>query len=182
MDLSDKLKSLAEKAKAMSDSIRTEEATKQALILPFLSAMGYDVFDPSEFVPEYDANVPGTKRGERVDYAVLIDGKPALIIEAKSLGTRLTRDHVSQLFKYFAATPVRIAVLTNGVDYKFYTDFQVENIMDMDPFLEIRLDRLDGRLMPLLELMCRDGFDAGKIRETAFREKYADEFLDVLRG
>ena len=60
----------------------TEEATKSALVLPFIQMLGYEIFDPTEVVPEYTADV-GTKKGENVDYALMQNGKPAVLVECK---------------------------------------------------------------------------------------------------
>ena len=115
----------------MRDSIQTEEATKTSLIMPFFSLLGYDVFDPNEFVPEFTADV-GIKKGEKVDYAIVNEGQPVILIEAKWVGEKLDR-HDSQLFRYFGTTCAKFAILTNGVIYRFYTDLDEQNKMDEKP-------------------------------------------------
>jgi hypothetical protein len=98
--------------------IQTEEATKNAFVLPFINALGYNIFDPTEVIPEFTADV-GIKKGEKVDYAILKDGKPIILLECKWCGTNLDKEHASQLFRYFTTTRVRFCVLTNGIKYKF---------------------------------------------------------------
>lgn len=117
MELDEKLYSLSERIKQLKENIKTEEATKQSLIMPFFQSLGYDVFNPLEFVPEFTADV-GIKKGEKVDYAILKDNEPIILIEAKPCSDDLSK-HDSQLFRYFGTTKARFAILTNGIIYKF---------------------------------------------------------------
>lgn len=103
----------------------------------FFQLLGYDVFNPLEFCPEYTADI-GIKKGEKVDYAILMGKDPVILIEAKSVNKKLDR-HSSQLFRYFVSTPAKFAILTNGIEYKFYTDLDDTNKMDKEPFLDINL-------------------------------------------
>ena len=120
MDFIDQLKQFGKRVESMVESIQTEEATKTSIIMPFFSLLGYDVFNPYEFVPEYTADV-GIKKGEKVDYAIMRDEAPAILIEAKWVGENLD-NHDSQLFRYFGTTHAKFAILTNGIIYKFFTD------------------------------------------------------------
>lgn len=125
MDFIDQIRQLSQRVIRvikLKDTIGTEEATKTSLIMPFFSMLGYDIFNPEEFVPEFTADV-GIKKGEKVDYAILINSVPAILIEAKWCNEPLER-HDSQLFRYFATTSAKFAILTNGIVYKFYTDFR----------------------------------------------------------
>ena len=135
MDFIDKIREFASRIPNQLGHIQTEEATKNALVLPFITALGYNVFDPTEVVPEFTADI-GTKKGEKVDYAVLKDGKPILLFECKWCGTDLEREHASQLYRYFSVTDGRFGVLTNGIIYRFYSDLEKENKMDEKPFFE----------------------------------------------
>ena len=125
----------------MIADLRTEEATKNALVMPFIAALGYDVFNPREVVPEFHADV-GIKRGEKVDYAIKHDDAIIALVECKTAGVNLSEANMSQLLRYFHATGARIAVLTNGVRYRFYSDLEAENKMDTRPFLELDLTNL----------------------------------------
>ena len=137
MDFIDQLKQFAKRVDSMKDSLQTEEATKTALIMPFFSMLGYDVFNPQEFVPEFTADV-GIKKGEKVDYAIMKDGQPVILVECKAITENLDR-HDSQLFRYFGTTTAKFAILTNGQYYRFYTDLDNPNKMDEDPFLTINI-------------------------------------------
>lgn len=88
MDFIEEIKAIAEKAQKIKGELSTEEATKTALIMPFIKALGYDVFDHREVVPEFIADIAGRK-GEKVDYAIMQDGKPIMIIECKCCGASL---------------------------------------------------------------------------------------------
>lgn len=77
-DFTDRIRDLAAQVRIQLPNIQTEEATKNALIMPFITALGYNVFNPTEVTPELHADV-GLKKGEKVDYAILVDGKPAIL-------------------------------------------------------------------------------------------------------
>jgi len=127
---------------------RGEEATKQALILPMLDALGYDIWNPAEVCPEYNADFAIKKLGqkEKVDLAVLLEDVPRIYIEVKAVDVALN-GHEGQLARYFNATPsVSLAILTNGIEYRFFTDTGDPNIMDQTPFYTVKLDSVDQGL------------------------------------
>lgn len=146
MDFIDQLKQFSKRVESLKDSISTEEATKTSIIMPFFAMLGYDVFNPQEFVPEYTADV-GIKKGEKVDYAIFKDGKPVILIECKSINENLEK-HDSQLFRYFVTSEAKFAILTNGILYRFYTDLEEPNKMDETPFLEIDILNLKENQVP----------------------------------
>lgn len=171
MDLSDKLAALAQRVGKLKESVETEEATKNAFIMPFLSALGYDVFDPQIVVPEYTADV-GVKKGEKVDYAIKLEGKLSILIECKPCKTELAETHTSQLFRYFSTTEARFAILTNGLSYWFFTDLELTNKMDSKPFFIFNI--LDYRTAQVEELkkFGISNFNVDTILETASDLKY----------
>ena len=178
MDFIDQIKQLSKKAANIKETLQTEEATKMSLIVPFFKMLGYDVFNPDEFVPEYTADV-GIKKGEKVDYAIIQDGQPIILIEAKWCGENLDR-HSSQLFRYFGTTKAKFAVLTNGLVYKFFTDLEEPNKMDEKPFLEI--DILNPKETKIAELkkFHKSNFNLEEIFSTASELKYSNEFKNIL--
>jgi predicted type IV restriction endonuclease len=179
MDLDIKLKQLAERIKNLKDKILTEEATKHSFIMPFLSALGYDVFDPTVIVPEFTADI-GTKKGEKVDYAILRDGKPIIVIEAKNHTEKLD-NHNNQLIRYFNVTDSRFAILTNGIEYRFFSDMEETNRMDKTPFLVINLDNLRDRDIKELEKFARDNLDVDSILSMANAKKYHREIQAIFK-
>ena len=178
MDFIDQLQQFVKKISGFKDSITTEEATKTSVILPFFHLLGYDIFDPTEFVPEFVADV-GIKRGEKVDYAILQDGKPIIIIEAKAMGRNLEK-HDSQLFRYFSTTSAKFAILTNGIRYRFYTDLEEANLMDSLPFLDIDLLHLRDAQIEELKKFKKENFSVARIFDAASVLKYAGKFKATL--
>lgn len=170
MDFIDKVRQYSKRINSIKDNLSTEEATKTALIMPFFDLLGYDIFNPLEFVPEYTADV-GTKKGEKVDYAIIKDNKPIILIEAKHVDEDLTK-HGSQLFRYFTVTPAKFAILTNGIVYKFFTDLDENNIMDKEPFLEINLLNINDNQVKELKKFTKDNFDIKTIFDAASELKY----------
>jgi len=173
MELQTQLKSIADKIVQLRDKIKTEESTKHAFILPFINALGYDTFDPTEVVPEFTADL-GLKKGEKVDYAIFQNQVPILIIECKHWEENLD-NHNSQLLRYFHTTKARFALLTNGIEYKFYTDLEHSNKMDEKPFLEFNITTIkDGDVNEVAKFH-KSKFDAEKIITNASSLKYTKE-------
>ena len=174
MDLIDHLQALAARAQQTSESLTNEEATKMALIAPFIQALGYDIFNPCEVKPEFAADLPGIKQGERVDYAVLDreTGIPKILVEAKPYRTDLSHTEMGQLSRYFAATHARIGILTNGRVFQFFSDLDNKNLMDTRPFAE--LDLFDLRSAPIEQIkqMSKSMFDLDLLLSSAERLKY----------
>ena len=174
MDLIDHLQALAARAQQTSESLTNEEATKMALIAPFIQALGYDIFNPCEVKPEFAADLPGIKQGERVDYAVLDreTGIPKILVEAKPYKTDLSNAEMGQLSRYFAATHARIGILTNGRVFQFFSDLDNKNLMDIRPFAE--LDLFDLRSAPIEQIkqMSKSMFDLDLLLSSAERLKY----------
>ncbi|NBC17269.1 MAG: restriction endonuclease [Bacteroidetes bacterium] len=171
MDFLDKMLALSSKVENNLDHIETEEATKNAFVMPFVATLGYDVFDPHEVVPEYTADF-GTKKGEKVDYAILRDGQPIMLFECKPSHTDLDEVHASQLYRYFSVTDARIGVLTNGVQYRFFSDIEEANKMDSRPFLEVNMLDIHEPLIAELKKLSKSSFDLDEMIEAAGELKY----------
>lgn len=179
MDLIEKIHALGTRAKKIVEMIKTEEATKQALVIPFIKTLDYDVYNPSEVIPEYTVD-HGIKKGEKVDYAIIKDNKSIILIECKHCKTKLNNTHASQLFRYFSVTEVRVAILTNGVVYRFFTDLDKLNQMDSKPFLEINLLNLQESLLPELHKFTKSNFNLDELISTATELKYTKEIRQIL--
>ncbi|MDN6776370.1 MAG: type I restriction enzyme HsdR N-terminal domain-containing protein, partial [Enterococcus sp.] len=172
------LKQLGKRVIELKDSIGTEEATKTSLIMPFFAALGYDLFNPTEFVPEFTADV-GIKKGEKVDYAIVLESKPTILVEAKSINEQLTK-HDSQLFRYFGTTESKFGILTNGQEYKFFTDLDEPNKMDLSPFLTVDITKIKDNQIPELAKFHKDNFDVDKITSSAAELKYLNSLKEYL--
>lgn len=182
MEFAERLAALATKVRNQADAIGTEEATKNAFVMPFISTiLGYDVFDPLEVVPEYTADV-GTKKGEKVDYAIVRGGEVQILIECKPSLGQLKIEHASQLFRYFSVTNARLAVLTNGVVWQFYTDLDAPNRMDAKPFLVLDLLDIDETLIPEIQKLSKDSFDLDSIISAAEELKYVGALKREIAG
>src|ERR1051325_8297060 len=179
VDFIDQLNTLAAKVPKLCDVLQTEEATKNALVMPFINILGYDIFDPTEVVPEFIADV-GIKKGEKVDYAIKKDGRIIMLFECKHCGGDLSIKHASQLFRYFSVTDARIAVLTNGVVFRFFTDLEAPNKMDEKPFLEVNMLDLNETVVSELKKLTKPAFNLDELMTTAGDLKYTREIKKLL--
>lgn len=179
MDLIDQLNALATRIRNTKDIIQTEEATKNAMVMPFIQILGYNVFDPTEVTPELVADI-GTKKGEKVDYAILRDGDPIMLFECKRCGGDLHINHAGQLFRYFHVTKSRFGVLTNGLRYKFFTDLEQPNKMDETPFFEFDILDFKDRDVEELKKFAKTSFDVDTILTTASDLKYTRAIQERL--
>lgn len=171
MDFVDQLRVLANRIISSKSIIQTEEATKNAMVMPFIQLLGYNVFDPMEVTPELIADI-GTKKGEKVDYAILREGKPIMLFECKKCGGDLSINHAGQLFRYFHVTEARFGVLTNGLVYRFFTDLELPNKMDEKPFFEFNILDFNERDVEELKKFAKSAFDLDTILNTANDLKY----------
>lgn len=179
MDFKDQIKQLGERVLNLKDSINTEEATKNAFIMPFLNALGYDVFNPLEVVPEYVTDI-GTKKGEKIDYAIFRDGHPSILIECKHWNQNLSL-HDGQLLRYFHVSKAKFGLLTNGIEYRFYTDLVAPNIMDEKPFLSFNITEIKETTVEELKKFHKSYFDIEKIINTAGELKYMNELKNLIQ-
>lgn len=171
MDFIEKIEDVANDAEDRIDHIQTEEATKNGLVMPFIRALGYDVFNPAEVIPEFTADF-AEKKGEKVDYALFPDGEPRVLIEAKTIGSDLAVEHAEQLFRYFHMTEARIGVLTNGIAFRLFSDLEEENKMDERPFLEFNLFDFTEQEIEELKNLRKSTFDLGEMVDAAHDLKY----------
>lgn len=176
----EKIKSFIGRIEELKESIFTEEATKTSLIMPFFAMLGYDIFNPMEFVPEFVADV-GIKKGEKVDYAIIIDNEPTILVEAKSINQTLEK-HDSQLFRYFGTSKAKFAILTNGVEYRFFTDLEETNVMDSTPFLTVNLLNLRDSDITELKKFTKENFDKNNILSSAEDLKYCGLIKQYLKN
>ena len=177
MDLKDQLKLIADRTKH-KESIQTEEATKNAFVMPFLQSLGYDVFNPLEVVPEFIADI-GIKKGEKIDYAIFKDGHPTILIECKDWRQNLNV-HDGQLLRYFHVSKAKFGLLTNGIVYRFYSDLVAPNKMDEKPFLEFNITEIKENQIEELKKFHKANFDAESIVNTASEMKYMNELKHLL--
>ena len=172
MSFEDALLNIANRVQDYAGSLETEEATKNAIIMPFIqSVLGYDVFNPDEVVPEFVADV-GSRKAEKIDYAIKREESIQILVEAKKIGEPLSLEHASQLVRYFSVSNARIGVLTNGRYWHFYTDLDKPNIMDSRPFLRLDLMNVDTYILPELKKLTKATFDLDSVLTAAEELKY----------
>ena len=178
IDFKDQVKLLGDRVAKMKDKILTEEATKNAFIMPFIQSLGYDIFNPMEVVPEFIADL-GIKKGEKVDYAILKDNNPMILIECKHWSANLD-PHNSQLFRYFHTTTAKFGILTNGIFYRFYTDLVESNKMDEKPFFEFKIDDIKDNQIEKLKEFHKSYFKLETITGIASELKYMSEIRNLI--
>ena len=178
MDFKEQIKQLGDKVSKLKDQIKTEEATKSAFVMPFIQILGYDLFNPMEVVPEFITDY-GAKNVEKVDFAIFKDNQPILIIECKHHLENVDK-HYTQTHKYFHLTKSRFAILTNGIQYNFYTDLDLANKMDEKPFLSFDISSIKEQQIKELAKFHKSGFDIGAILNTASELKYSNAIKSVL--
>lgn len=178
MDFKDTIKQLSDRVLKLKDNILTEEATKNAFIMPFINALGYDVFNPLEVVPELTCDI-AMKKGEKIDYAIMKDGEPILLIECKHWAQDLNL-HDNQLIRYFNVSKAKFGLLTNGIIYRFYTDLIEPNKMDGKPFLEVDITDLKDAQIEELKKFHKSYFDIENVLSSASELKYTGELKSII--
>lgn len=179
MDFKDQIKQLGERVSKLKEQINTEEATKNAFIMPFMQILGYDVFNPLEVVPEFISDI-GIKKGEKIDYAIFKDGMPTILIECKHWAQNLNL-HDGQLLRYFHVSKAKFGLLTNGIVYRFYSDLVEANKMDEKPFLEFNISEIKDNQVEELKKFHKSVFDSDSIVNTASELKYTNELKQLLQ-
>lgn len=179
MDFKDQIRQFGERVGKMKEVIQTEEATKNAFIMPFLQILGYDVFNPMEVVPEFICDI-GTKKGEKIDYAIFKDGQPIILVECKHWKQKLDI-HDGQLLRYFHVSKAKFSILTNGLIFRFYTDLIEPNRMDEKPFLEFNIEEIKEGQVDRLKEFHKASFDEGSIYNSASELKLANELRYLIQ-
>lgn len=181
MSFKEDVADLAKRAISAQAVAQTEEATKNAIVMPFLRVLGFDVFDPTQIIPEYVADV-GLKKGEKIDYAVKIGSRIEYLVEAKSVSTNLRDAQYSQLFRYFHTCDANIGILTNGLHIWFFTDLDAPNKMDAAPFFKFDLLSYDDNDLRELEKFHKANFSIENIQVAASSLKYLRGAMSFIEG
>jgi hypothetical protein len=181
MDFKDQIKMLGDRVEKLKAQVNTEEATKNAFIMPFIKELGYDVFNPFEVTPELVADI-GIKQGEKIDYAIMQNGEPIILIECKHHAAPLNVNNASQLFRYFHTTKAKFSILTNGIEYKFYTDLVEANKMDEKPFFSFNITDIKDNQIEELKKFHKAYYDFDNIVNTANDLKYTGELKKLINA
>lgn len=179
MDFAEEIKLFSNRIMQIKDKIQTEEAVKTSIVLPFFHLLGYDIFNPEEFIPEYTTDV-GIKKGEKIDYVIMNELSPVLLIEVKNCPDKNLKRHISQLFRYFAVSKARYGMLTNGFRFILYTDLDEKNIMDTESFFEFNmLDLSDNDIIEISKYTKRN-FNVDEIYESASELRYLSKIKQLI--
>lgn len=181
MDLIDRINDISKRINVLGSTLQTEEATKNALIMPFIQALGYDVFNPIEVIPEFTTD-HGVKKGEKVDYAITKDNEIIMLFECKKFGAELSPGHASQLYRYFSVSEARFGVLTSGNIYMFFTDLDKPNQMDAKPFFTLDIQNFEKHEIDELKKFTKPSFNLDEILTTASDLKYTNEVKKILNA
>ena len=179
MDLIDDVRTRSARFADRIKHLDSEAATKTSLVLPFIEMLGYTTYDPTQVVPEFTADF-GTKKGDKVDYALLQDGKPIIVIECKRYGANLDNEKISQLYQYFTATTAQFGILTDGIIYRFFSDFDEPNKMDREPFFEFNMLAFNEDEVEQLKLFTKSTFHVTETVDAARELKYTTEIKQML--
>lgn len=179
MDFKDRIKLLSDRVEGLKSSIQTEEATKNAFIMPFIQSLGYDVFNPLEVVPEFVADI-GLKKGEKIDYAIIKDDSPTILIECKHWNKNLDL-HDGQLLRYFHVSKAKFGILTNGIEYRFYSDLEETNKMDEKPFFVFLMNDYKENQVEELKKFHKEIFNIASIMSSASELKYTSELKSLIQ-
>ena len=180
MDFIDKIGTIAQRIEKVKDKIANEEATKTSFIIPFIEALGYDIYNPDEVFPEFTADIPVLKN-DKVDYAIFADEKPIMLLECKCCHENLdNKKHTAQLHKYYQNTEARFGILTNGIIYRFYTDIDKSHVMDIKPFFEFNLLKFSDSDIEELKKFSKASFDPNALSDTAQNLLYTKEIKRLM--
>jgi hypothetical protein len=179
MDFAEELKLFSTRIMKIKDKIQTEEAVKTSIVLPFFHILGYDIFNPEEFIPEYTTDV-GIKKGEKIDYVIMDELSPVLLIEVKNCLDKNLKRNVSQLFRYFAVSKAKYGMLTNGFTFIFYTDLYEKNIMDTESFFEFNILDLNDENIIEINKYTKSNFNVDKIYESASELRYLSKIKRLI--
>ncbi|KJR46715.1 hypothetical protein UF75_2898 [Desulfosporosinus sp. I2] len=172
MEFKEELQKLSTQIAERRIHVTNEEMTKQSLILPFIQLLGFDIYNPLEVRPEYIADF-GKKKSEKVDYAIFKDSIPVMFFEAKSVNEKL-HNHDAQLCRYFnSAKDVSVGIITNGIEYRFFTDINDTNIMDNKPFFVVNITKLKESEIENLAKFRKDSFNKESLTRCAEELTYA---------
>jgi len=179
MDFTEEIKLFSNRIMQIKDKIQTEEAVKTSIVLPFFHLLGYDIFNPEEFIPEYTTDV-GIKKGEKIDYVIMSELSPVLLIEVKNCPDKNLKRHISQLFRYFAVSKARYGILTNGFKFILYTDLDEKNIMDTESFFEFNLLDLNDKDIIEISKYTKGAFNVDEIYESASELRYLNKIKQLI--
>ena len=176
----------AKKVTSRAVKVDSEASTNASLVQPFLTMLGYEVGNPDDVSPEHRADF-SEKYQNKVDYAILDNGKPVIALESKKVGSVIKND-LGQLKSYFNALPsVKLGILTDGLKYEFYADSDKPNMMDDDSFLRLdfaEIDRngtIDDNILGGIASIRKGLFNPENVGADAKSKLLFDSFVKIIK-
>ena len=172
VNLRELIETYVKRVRELADHVRgNEQATKQSLIGPFFTMLGYDLTDPRECLPEYKADFGKERSSKPIDWAFRNNGAFSFFVEAKEVGRKLA-GFDEQLFDYFGKAPsVKLGILTNGAQWRFFTDLTHPNVMDKEPFAKWDIFSEEPPPLDVISLLHKSQFNPELIRAYAQRQR-----------
>jgi hypothetical protein len=134
----------------------------------------------TDLIPEYNADF-GERISQKIDYAIVLNKKDTILIEAKKQTSKLSDKEAGQLNGYFNNTKnSKLAILTNGIEYRFYSDVVEPNIIDNKPFFQFNLSNYSEKDIELLIRFDKRFIKIKEIIESAQEIVFAESFEDSL--
>jgi len=179
--MKDLIDGYVKRVRELAEHVRgNEQATKQSLVGPLFTLLGYDLTDPRECIPEFRADFGKERSVKPVDWAFLQNGRPLFFVEAKEASRKLV-GYDEQLADYFAKSPeAKLGILTNGVQWRFFTDVSHENVMDVEPFLKWDLFTEENPPLDFLTLLQKSQFNPQLIRTFAKQKRNQNLLLNEI--
>lgn len=176
MSLIDELRKISEKIDQQRHLMTTEEATRQVSILPFIRALGYDVFNIKEVVPKYNLD------GWEADYAIVVDEEAQMLIEVRAAAQALSMARPVQLLRHIGPPKHRVGLITNGIQYHFYAPIDNHKYVGAELFLQIDLQHFDEEAISNLRNVTKQTFDPRNIVFNATKIKYKNDIRSILEA
>ena len=177
-----KLQQHAERVNDVERYCTDEAKTEQFLVEPFLETLGYDCRDPRDVIKQLVADVAGRK-GEKVDYALMRNGDPVVLVEAKGKDNRLGRGEIEQLQRYFPHTAARLAVLTDGIKWHWYkgrSERDQSHQMESTPFLTYDVKEPSETSAEWLSQLTKDGFNPEELLRISRRNDFTAQISNWI--
>ena len=178
MSFQQNLSLLQQQIHRFKSQVPNKEAAKLAFVLPFIECLGFNIRDPYEVKPGYSLNIDCTD-SQRIDYCMIVNDAPAFLLacENPSLPLDIMK---SPLYPCFSRIACKFAILTNGIEYHFYSDLEVDGILDSRPFFSVDLEGLSASQVEGLSRFQKDVFNPKEILVAVTNLKFRRDLKEAL--
>ena len=166
MQLRNSLRELSARIAEQRDEVQTEEATKRTFVLPFLAALGYNVYDPTQVT--WGLGTDGeSPQGKTVDYTIWSDGQPIMVIECRHHDTDLAAGRRRCWRIPLAAQGPRSACSRTAWRTSSTPTRKEAGVMDAEPFWTYDVLDSDDEAVEQLKNFARTSFDRNHVVHSA---------------